>query len=168
MAEGARAENSPSKVVPPMLSLPLHGPRSANRFRRYLVKSGRDDLALSVIQYLCRILDPHKFGTVSQRIPNNVKPVGLRELLSLIPFVGGHYDVAAALAAFHLDAADLHLAGDFVQSLHRADVKAFAFVAGEAHVAHTNAVLVAEAFLLDQVADREIFGDDLGARISLS
>src|SRR5579885_1930866 len=82
-----------------------HSPGGAlNRFSWTVVVTGSHNLSFRVVQVLRRILDHQRrrIGTV-KGVPDNVQPVAIAQLLSLVPFVRREANRLAALTSFNLD-----------------------------------------------------------------
>jgi len=69
-------------------------------------------------------MDTHKLRGIAQGVPNHVQPVGLGQLLGLVPLVGGQPDRLPPQASLDLDSFDKDLAGGFICDLVGADVEA--------------------------------------------
>ena len=69
------------------------------------------------------IMDAHKLGPIAQGAPDHIEPVGLGQLLGLVPLVGGKPYRLPPQASFDLDSLDEDLAGDFIGDLVSADVE---------------------------------------------
>src|SRR3989337_4060241 len=91
---------------------------------RDLKEPCRDDLPLRVVEVDGRILYADQVGFLIERIPDHVQPVGLRELLGLVPLVGRQPNRLAAHTALHLDTLDLNLSRDGVADPVGANIKA--------------------------------------------
>src|SRR5437763_1696325 len=77
------------------------------RIRGNIVITGCNDLAFSMIEMFCGILNSHWFGFgILEWIPNHIKPITVGELRCLVPLVRCEANGLTTAATFHLDAAN--------------------------------------------------------------
>ena len=67
-------------------------------FSRYVIVTGRNDLALGMIEMFHWVLNPQWFGVgIVERIPNHIEPIAVRQLRRLVPLVRSESDGLTAL-----------------------------------------------------------------------
>jgi len=77
------------------------------RIRVNVIVTGRNDLALGMIEMLRRVLNPQRLRVrVVEWVPNHIEPITVCQLRCLVPLIRREADGLPSTAALHLDSAD--------------------------------------------------------------